>query len=81
VDKGIELIGFGLNEVETPHRADYRYLVVWKIPEKKRVLTWFYVDVRCLCCVGIVQTLSIGISDLFILIPERIPSLGLEIRA
>jgi len=38
LEKGIELVGFGLNEVETPHRADYRYLSVWKIPEKKLVM-------------------------------------------
>ncbi len=39
-----------------------------------RVPTRFYVDVFCLCCIGIVKEFIIGISNLFILIPESIPS-------
>jgi hypothetical protein len=38
VDEGIELLGFGLNETETPHRADYKYVAIWRIPEKKLVI-------------------------------------------
>ncbi len=38
------------------------------------VPTRFYVDVFCLCCIGIVKEFIIGISNLFILIPESIPS-------
>ncbi len=44
------------------------------IDDKEGVPTRFYVDVFCLCCIGIVKEFIIGISNLFILIPESIPS-------
>ncbi len=34
---GIEIMGFALNDPDTPHRADYRYFSVWKLPDKELV--------------------------------------------
>jgi hypothetical protein len=34
---GIELVGFALNDQDAPHRADYRYLAVWKMPSEELV--------------------------------------------
>lgn len=34
---GVEVVGWGLNDSETPHRGDYRYLAVWKMPDKALV--------------------------------------------
>lgn len=34
---GLELLGYGLNEEETPHRADYRYFIVWRLPSQELV--------------------------------------------
>ncbi len=30
---GIELVGFAHNEENTAHRANYRYIAVWKMPD------------------------------------------------
>lgn len=29
---GVENVGWALNDEHTPHRSDYRYMAVWKIP-------------------------------------------------
>ena len=34
-EAGLELVGFALNDSDTDRRADYRYLAVWKMPDKK----------------------------------------------
>ncbi len=34
---GVELIGWSFNDSETPFRADYRYVAVWKIPSQAAV--------------------------------------------
>ena len=34
---GVEVVGWGLNDAETPYRGDYRYLAVWKMPDKELV--------------------------------------------
>lgn len=34
---GIEIVGFALNDSDTPYRADYRYFSVWKLPDKELV--------------------------------------------
>lgn len=33
-ERGVELVGFALNDDDTPHRADYRYIAAWKMPDK-----------------------------------------------
>lgn len=35
---GIEIIGWALNDEDTPHRGDYSYIAVWKMPTKEFVL-------------------------------------------
>ncbi len=42
--------------------------------------TRFYVDVFCLCCIGIVKEFIIGISNLFILIPMVHDKKGKDLR-
>lgn len=32
-EAGVELVGFALNDPDTPHRSDHRYLAVWKMPD------------------------------------------------
>ena len=34
---GIAIVGFALNDSDTPHRADYRYFSVWTLPNKELV--------------------------------------------
>ncbi len=34
---GAELVGVARNDTDTPHRADYDYVAVWKIPDMERV--------------------------------------------
>ena len=34
---GVEIVGWGVNDAETPYRGDYRYLAVWKMPNKDLV--------------------------------------------
>lgn len=34
---GVELVGWGINDSDTPYRGDYRYLAVWKMPSKDLV--------------------------------------------
>lgn len=34
---GVEIVGWGLNDAETPYRGDYPYLAVWKMPNKNLV--------------------------------------------
>lgn len=29
---GVENVGWALNDEHTPHRSDYRYMAIWKIP-------------------------------------------------
>ncbi|MGQ9721554.1 MAG: DUF6616 family protein [Candidatus Jordarchaeum sp.] len=31
---GIEIIGWALNDSDTPHRCDYSYIAFWKMPNK-----------------------------------------------
>jgi hypothetical protein len=31
-DAGVEVVGFAINDEDTPNRGDYRYLAVWKMP-------------------------------------------------
>ena len=45
-----------------------------KVLDKERVLTRLYVDIFCLCSIGIVKEFITVISNLFILTPESIPS-------
>lgn len=35
--EGVEILGFGLNDQETPHRSDHNYFAVWKMPSKDHV--------------------------------------------
>ena len=35
-DVGVELVGIAMNSEDVPHRADYRYLMVWKMPDLER---------------------------------------------
>jgi len=37
VDTGVEIVGFAINDEETPHRSNYRYLAVWKMPSLEQV--------------------------------------------
>jgi len=34
---GVELIGWSLNDSETPYGADYRYIAVWRMPNRDAV--------------------------------------------
>lgn len=34
---GIEVLGFALNDEETPYRSDHKYIAVWKMPSKDHV--------------------------------------------
>jgi hypothetical protein len=34
---GVELVGFALNDRDTPHRAPYQYIAVWKMPDARQV--------------------------------------------
>lgn len=36
-NQGVEILGFAVNDEETPHRAEYRYLAAWKMPDKSLV--------------------------------------------
>ena len=35
--EGIEIVGFALNDQETPNRSEYRYVAVWRLPSKEHV--------------------------------------------
>ena len=35
VDGGAELVGYLINDTDTHHRADFRFLRIWRIPEKE----------------------------------------------
>ncbi len=35
--EGIEVLGFAVNDEETPYRSDHKYIAVWKMPSKKHV--------------------------------------------
>lgn len=37
VDSGIQLVGLALNDTDVPNDADYRYLAVWKMPNRGHV--------------------------------------------
>ena len=37
IKSGVEIVGWGFNDPQLPHRGNYRYLSVWKIPDKKLV--------------------------------------------
>ncbi len=43
---GAELVGVARNDTDTPHRADYDYVAVWKIPNIERVHTFAETWVR-----------------------------------
>ncbi len=34
---GVEIVGWGVNDAETPYRGKYRYLAIWKMPNKDLV--------------------------------------------
>lgn len=34
---GMENLGWALNDEHTPHRSDYRYMAVWKLPNLEAV--------------------------------------------
>jgi hypothetical protein len=34
---GIEIVGWSLNDADTPYHSDYQYLAVWKIPDHSAV--------------------------------------------
>ena len=36
-DAGVEIVGFAINDGDTPHRCDSRYLAVWKLPSLEQV--------------------------------------------
>lgn len=36
-DAGIEIVGFAINNENTSHRSDHRYLAVWKMPTPEHV--------------------------------------------
>jgi hypothetical protein len=33
VERGVELLGFGLTDADAPHAAGYTYLAVWRTPD------------------------------------------------
>jgi len=35
--RGVENLGWALNDELTPYRSDYRYITVWKMPSKDEV--------------------------------------------
>ncbi len=37
LEGGTELVGFALNDSDTPHRAGYRYIAVWKMADLDQV--------------------------------------------
>ena len=37
-EAGVEVVSFALNDDDTEHRADYRYVAVWTMPDKERAL-------------------------------------------
>lgn len=34
---GVENVGWAMNDEHTPHRSDYRYMAVWKMPSRDYV--------------------------------------------
>lgn len=34
-EEGLEVVGFAINDEETPHRSEHRYMAVWKMPTRK----------------------------------------------
>lgn len=32
---GIEIVGWGINDADTPHRADFTYFAVWRLPSRE----------------------------------------------
>ena len=30
-DTGVEIVGFAINDADTPHRSNYQYMAVWKM--------------------------------------------------
>lgn len=36
-EAGIEIVGFAINNEDTSHRSDHRYLAVWKMPSTDHV--------------------------------------------
>ncbi len=81
-EAALKMQDFMWSELKRLHNFDRNDPSSWKMDRwkptewtrLKRVPTRFYVDVFCLCCIGIVKEFIIGISNLFILIPESIPS-------
>jgi hypothetical protein len=47
IGAGCELVGIALNDADTPRRAPYDYLAVWRIPDRERLgafaATWEWV--------------------------------------
>ena len=39
VSQGVEIVGFGINDEETPHSSGYRYLAAWRMPTIQHVET------------------------------------------
>lgn len=36
-NEGIKVLGFAVNDQETPHHSDHQYVAVWQMPSKKHV--------------------------------------------
>lgn len=34
IDAGVEVVGFVLNDPDTPHSSGYDFLAIWKMPDK-----------------------------------------------
>lgn len=37
LNQGVENVGWAMNDEHTPHRSDYRYMAVWKLPSPDHV--------------------------------------------
>lgn len=37
MEAGVENVGWAMNDEHTPHRSDYRYMAVWKMPSEEYV--------------------------------------------
>ena len=37
LESGVQLLGFVLNDAETPHRSDHRYLALWQMDDLEQV--------------------------------------------
>ena len=37
LNAGVEIVGWGINDAETPYRSNHQYLAVWKLPDQSAV--------------------------------------------